>query len=76
MDARMSQRTGYTSGALRALGRWLRTRLARRQIDPPVVRLADGSEDTGVWGVGGPAMREPGSTGIARALQAPRDDAE
>lgn len=24
---------------------------------------ADGSEQTGIWGVGGPSMREPGSTG-------------
>jgi hypothetical protein len=35
---------------------------------------APGVEDTGVWGVGGPAMREPGSTGIVRALQVPRED--
>lgn len=30
--------------------------------DRPVV-LADGNEQSGVWGVGGPSMREPGSTG-------------
>ena len=24
----------------------------------------DGSDQTGIWGVGGPSMREPGSTGV------------
>ena len=38
---------------------WRATRAAN---DGPVA-LADGSEQTGVWGVGGPSMREPGSTG-------------
>jgi hypothetical protein len=26
--------------------------------------LPDGNEQTGIWGVGGPSMREPGSTGV------------
>lgn len=30
--------------------------------------------DETVWGVGGPAMREPGSTGIARTLRPPKAD--
>ena len=38
---------------------WRATRAAE---DRPVV-LPDGTEQTGVWGVGGPSMREPGSTG-------------
>ena len=31
-------------------------------LDPPTLP-ADADEGTGVWGVGGPAMREPGNTG-------------
>ena len=31
-------------------------------------------DETGVWGVGGPAMREPGSTGVVRTLRPPRTD--
>ena len=31
---------------------------AERPIAP-----SDGSDQTGIWGVGGPSMREPGSTG-------------
>ncbi len=38
---------------------WRATRAAE---DRPVV-LPDGNDQTGVWGVGGPSMREPGSTG-------------
>ena len=37
-------------------------RATRPDSDPPVT-LPDGNEQTGVWGVGGPSMREPGSTG-------------
>jgi hypothetical protein len=76
MDARRSHRAGYTGATLRALGRWLRTVTGGRRSADSVVRAAESSEDTGIWGVGGPAMREPGSTGIARALQAPRDNAD
>jgi hypothetical protein len=32
-------------------------------IEEPPVTPADPDEGTGIWGVGGPAMREPGSTG-------------
>jgi hypothetical protein len=34
------------------------------------------ADETGIWGVGGPAMREPGSTGIMRGLRPPRADDE
>ena len=37
-------------------------RATRAAADPPAV-LPDGSDQTGNWGVGGPSMREPGSTG-------------
>ena len=38
-----------------------------RAVDPLAERPsvpADGSDQTGNWGVGGPSMREPGSTGV------------
>ena len=38
-------------------------RATRRADERPVV-IPDGSEQTGIWGVGGPAMREPGTTGV------------
>lgn len=34
-----------------------------RAIEQPPVTPPDADEGTGIWGVGGPAMREPGSTG-------------
>ena len=37
---------------------------ATRERDIPPAVLPDGNEQTGVWGVGGPSMREPGSTGV------------
>lgn len=37
-------------------------RATRAHADQPAI-LPDGSEQTGIWGVGGPSMREPGSTG-------------
>ena len=46
--------------------------------DSPVA-IADGTDQSGVWGVGGPSMREPGSTGawpmrgIDRRYEDPRD---
>jgi len=36
---------------------------ATRAADERPMVIPDGSEQTGIWGVGGPAMREPGSTG-------------
>jgi hypothetical protein len=27
-------------------------------------KATDGNDQTGIWGVGGPSMREPGSTGV------------
>jgi hypothetical protein len=32
----------------------------------------DGNDQTGNWGVGGPSMREPGSTGVWPARQVDR----
>ncbi len=62
--------------ALLAFVIWLRVvaanrRGVRREAEPP---FATPPEDTGVWGVGGPAMREPGSTGIVHTLRPPRAD--
>jgi hypothetical protein len=37
-------------------------RATRPRAEPPVV-TADSADQSGVWGVGGPSMREPGSTG-------------
>ncbi|MFI4868699.1 MAG: hypothetical protein ACHQDD_05030 [Steroidobacterales bacterium] len=55
--------------ALIALWPWvrmLRTQWARLRV---VTGGAEKSlDDTGVWGVGGPGMRTPGSTGVSRIL--------
>lgn len=75
MYARIPRQAGTSSGALRGFLHWVRGVLGGRPPpDPTVVHAPDAIEDTGVWGVGGPAMREPGSTGILRALEAPRED--
>jgi protein-S-isoprenylcysteine O-methyltransferase Ste14 len=55
--------------ALIALWLWLRvlrTQWARLRV----VTEAGGqdAEDTGIWGVGGPGMRTPGTTGLTRIL--------
>jgi hypothetical protein len=42
-----------------------------RTSDPPLTP-ADANEQTGIWGVGGPSMREPGTTGVYRAPIADR----
>lgn len=39
--------------------------VTRARVAPPA--SPDGNEQTGIWGVGGPSMREPGSTGAYRA---------
>jgi hypothetical protein len=68
--------------AMIALVLWIRIVLANwrainsRSEEVEVPRLTNNNEDTGIWGVGGPAMREPGSTGIARTLHSPRADEE
>ena len=36
---------------------------ATRDADNQPMVLPDGNDQSGVWGVGGPSMREPGSTG-------------
>jgi len=55
-------------GALVVLAAWLRIMAVNWRAavsdepDPPIMP-ADADDGTGVWGVGGPAMREPGNTG-------------
>ena len=36
---------------------------ATREAEEQPITLPDGNDQTGIWGVGGPSMREPGSTG-------------
>lgn len=48
-------------------------RATRPGGDQPVV-LPDGNEQTGIWGVGGPSMREPGSTGVFPSRRLDRRD--
>ena len=46
-----------------------------RAIDTPVRPPGappDGNDQTGIWGVGGPSMREPGSTGVWQARNVDR----
>lgn len=55
--------------ALIALGLWwriLRTQWARLRVTGGA---AQESEDTGIWGVGGPGMRTPGTTGLSRIVR-------
>jgi hypothetical protein len=47
--------------------RWLSLRV-QTFMSPP------GSEETGVWGVGGPGMRTPGATGVYGALSDDNSD--
>jgi hypothetical protein len=64
---------GHTlAGVLLALAALLVLLLAGRAIvinwhavhrPAPPPSAPDGSDQTGIWGVGGPSMREPGSTG-------------
>lgn len=56
--------------ALGALWLWLRV-LLRQWARLRVVSGAavPDSEDTGIWGVGGPGMRTPGTTGLTRILR-------
>lgn len=55
--------------ALIALWLWmrmLRTQWARLRVVSGAA--GNGLDDTGIWGVGGPGMRTPGSTGVSRIL--------
>jgi hypothetical protein len=70
----MVRKGGKRGGAMRALARWVGDRMGGRPAPRGAVRAPDNLEETGIWGVGGPAMREPGSTGIVRTLRAPPDD--
>jgi hypothetical protein len=58
--------------ALLALGLWLRIWIMQwrsLQSDWPPIR----PEDTGIWGVGGPGIRQPGATGIFPKAKPPDD---
>ncbi|MCC7460874.1 MAG: hypothetical protein IT480_00275 [Gammaproteobacteria bacterium] len=76
MADRMSRKGGEREGTVRAIARWVSSRMGGRTAQPGVVRAPEPLEETGVWGVGGPAMRQPGSTGIVRALKVPGEDSE
>ena len=55
--------------ALMALWLWLRvlrTQWSRLRVQASAPETEN--EDTGIWGVGGPGMRTPGSTGLTRIL--------
>jgi hypothetical protein len=60
---------GLLDGAIAALLVTLSLRImavnwrATRPPDDAPLQTAGGIDQTGVWGVGGPSMREPGSTG-------------
>jgi hypothetical protein len=72
---RKLQAMGIGLLAIMAIVLWLRVVRARwlsLQIETYVPPSA--SEETGIWGVGGPGMRTPGSTGIYTALQGGRSD--
>ncbi|HWW21807.1 MAG TPA: hypothetical protein VNZ06_13485 [Steroidobacteraceae bacterium] len=67
---RSIQSIGIGVLSLMAILLWLRIVRARwlsLQVQTYVAPSA--SEETGVWGVGGPGMRTPGATGIYTALQ-------
>ncbi len=46
--------------------RRLRVQWAQLRVETPASDAQD--DDSGTWGVGGPGMREPGSTGLSRTL--------
>jgi hypothetical protein len=58
-------------GVLALVALWLWVWVLRIQWARLRVQGADpgaASEDTGIWGVGGPGMRTPGTTGLTRIL--------
>ena len=44
----------------------------RASAERPVVPADSAADQTGIWGVGGPSMREPGSTGVWPARRVDR----
>ena len=55
--------------ALIALWLWLRVlRIQWALLRVESTDLGPESEETGIWGVGGPGMRTPGSTGLTRIV--------
>lgn len=74
MATGISQRANDSARSSGVLARWWRAMTgdrSRKRVQP--MSPAD-DEDISTWGVGGPAMRQPGSTGIERALKLPEDD--
>lgn len=74
MATGISQRADSSGRPTGVLARWWRAVTGDRSIKgrQPVPPADD--EDISTWGVGGPAMRQPGSTGIERALKLPEDE--
>jgi len=64
-------RTGLI-GVLALIALWLWMRMLRTQwarLRVVTGGAEKGLDDTGIWGVGGPGMRTPGSTGVSRILR-------
>jgi hypothetical protein len=60
--------------ALMAMLLWLRIVRDRwHSLRPAPFAAAPGSDETGVWGVGGPGMRSPGATGLFGPLSDGRE---
>ncbi len=78
----MMERGHTLGGVLLALAALLLLLLAGRVIainwraidasSRPPGAPPDGNDQTGIWGVGGPSMREPGSTGVWTARNVDR----
>jgi hypothetical protein len=59
------QAGGIAVLAIMALLLWMRVVRARwASLQVTIIEPGAGTEETGVWGVGGPGMRTPGATGI------------
>jgi hypothetical protein len=59
--------------ALLALGLWIRIWLINwRSLNADWLLIRP--EDTGIWGVGGPGIRQPGATGIFPKAKVPDDE--
>jgi hypothetical protein len=71
---RKLQTLGIAVLALMAILLWLRVVHARWQLLRVHTFPPAASEETGIWGVGGPGMRMPGATGIYTALPGGRID--
>jgi hypothetical protein len=74
MATGISHRASGSGEATGVLARWWRAMTGDRSGQRAQAQSPADDEDTSTWGVGGPAMRQPGSTGIERALKLPEDD--